>query len=87
MNNQFTPGLNKTNITNSNNTGMQFYNPPKDSNNPSLLYQHSQSSNTLNAANSLNNFKSSKGFNFKPTTGLTDNKNGTSSSTFLKSQN
>lgn len=86
MNHQYTPGLGKPTSVNPNNSGMQFYNPPKDNNNPSLLYQHSQSSNTLNTANTLNNFKSSKAFNFKPT-GLTDNKNGTSSSTFLKSQN
>ena len=86
MNHQFNPGLNKPITTNPNNSGMQFYNPSKDSNNPSLLYQHSQSSNTLNSANTITNFKSSKGFNFKPSS-LTDNKSGTSSSTFLKSQN
>lgn len=67
MNQQFSGNAGKSLSNSPNLTGIQFYNPTKDSSHSTPLNHHSQSSNTLNNGPSLSKFQSTKEFYYKPT--------------------
>jgi len=77
--NSYSPGLNKASTASSSNSGMQFYNPNKDSSSNPMLYQQSAANNS--SATNLNSFKT-KGFAFK-SNGANDPKGATHTTSFL----
>ena len=60
MSYQFSGTVTKPTSTNPNSSGIQFYNPTKDTSHSMLLSQHTQSSNALNNGQPLGKFQSTK---------------------------
>jgi hypothetical protein len=60
MSHQFSGNANKALGSNPNSSGIQFYNPTKDTSHLTLLSQHTQSSNALNNGQPLVKFQPTK---------------------------
>ena len=81
--NSYSPGLNKTAVNNTSNSGMQFFNPNKDNPSNPMLYQQNTANNS--SATNLNTFKT-KGFAFKGSS-TNDPKGATHGTSFMASKN